>query len=110
LIKIIEEKLQDVKKKLEDETVTAKDIVEPRQAVMDAYRTLLELVGKFIPPVKERPKPMPVPMPPVENPIPPTCEREARTDADTTSNNNAGNRLEDSIFTIFCFYTIFDPI
>jgi hypothetical protein len=70
LIKIIEERLQDVKKKLEDGTVTAKDIVEPRQAVMDAYRTLLELVGKFIPPVKERPKPMPVPMPPVETPMP----------------------------------------
>jgi len=48
-----------------------KDTVVLRQAVMDAYRTLLELVGKFIPPVKERPKPMPVPMPPVENPIPP---------------------------------------
>ena len=35
----------------------------------------------------------------------PTREREAGTDADTTNNNNAGNRLKDSIFTIFCFYT-----
>jgi len=71
-IKIAEEKLQDVKKKLQDGTVTAKDIAELRQVVMDAHRTLRELVGKptFIPPIKERPKPMPVPMPPVETPIP----------------------------------------
>jgi len=71
-IKIAEEKLQDVKKKLQDGTVTAKDIAELRQAVMDAHRTLRELIGRptFIPPVKERPKPMPVPMPPVETPMP----------------------------------------
>jgi hypothetical protein len=33
---------------------------------------LRELIGKptFIPPVKERPKPMPVPLPPVETPMP----------------------------------------
>ena len=63
-IKIAEEKLQDVKKKLQDGTVTARDIAELRQAVMDACRTLMELVGKptFIPPVKERPKPMPTPI------------------------------------------------
>ena len=72
-IKIAEEKLQDVKKKLQNGTVTAKDIAELRQAVMDAYRTLMELIGEptFIPPIKERPKPMPVPMPPpVETPMP----------------------------------------
>jgi len=71
-IKIAEEKLQDVKKKLQDGTVTAKDIAELRQAVMDAHRTLMELVRKhaFIPPIKERPKPMPTPLPPVETPMP----------------------------------------
>jgi hypothetical protein len=38
---------------------------------------------------------------------PSTCEREARTDADATSNNNAGNRLDSisTIFSVSCYFS-----